>query len=174
MKNYYKILGLNLNATKKEISHAYKIFAKKYHPDINKEESVAEKFKVISESYRTLNNPLSKKNYDEKLKNYILKTYSSNTTNNAYQTNYNNMNKENIYAKYTNTNTNYTSNNNFYYKSDLKNSMKNVKNKKANFYLNNIKFFKVIKKLFLAPFSIIKFPFLVFKKFLNRISKRLK
>lgn len=172
MKNYYKILGLNLNATKKEISHAYKILAKKYHQDINKEESVAEKFKEISESYRTLNNPLSKKNYDEKLKNYILKTYSSNTTNNAYQTNYNNINKENIYAIYTNTN--YTSNNNFYYKSDLKNSMKNVKNKKSNFYLNNIKFFKVIKKLFLAPFSIIKFPFLVFKKFLNRISKRLK
>ena len=172
MKNYYKILGLNLNATKKEISHAYKILAKKYHLDINKEESVAEKFKEISESYRTLNNPLSKKNYDEKLKNYILKTYSSNTTNNAYQTNYNNINKENIYAIYTNTN--YTSNNNFYYKSDLKNSMKNVKNKKSNFYLSNIKFFKVIKKLFLIPFSIIKFSFLVFKKFLNRISKRLK
>ena len=116
MKNYYKILGLNLNATKKEISHAYKILAKKYHLDINKEESVAEKFKEISESYRILNNPLSKKNYDEKLKNYILKTYSSNTTNNAYQTNYNNINKENIYAIYTNTN--YTSNNNLYYKSD--------------------------------------------------------
>lgn len=52
MKNYYKILGLNLNATKKEISHAYKILAKKYHLDINKEESVAEKFKEISESYQ--------------------------------------------------------------------------------------------------------------------------
>ena len=37
--DYYKILGVKRNATKKEISKAFWWLSKKYHPDINKDEN---------------------------------------------------------------------------------------------------------------------------------------
>jgi curved DNA-binding protein CbpA len=38
-KDYYKALGVDKNASKEEIKKAYKTLAKKYHPDVNKENS---------------------------------------------------------------------------------------------------------------------------------------
>ena len=46
-KDYYKILGVNKTDTKEEIKKAYKKLAKKYHPDLNKDEGSTEKFKEI-------------------------------------------------------------------------------------------------------------------------------
>jgi molecular chaperone DnaJ len=53
-KDYYKTLGVEKNATKEEIRKAYKNLAKKYHPDLNKEEGSAEKFKEINEAAAVL------------------------------------------------------------------------------------------------------------------------
>lgn len=54
-KDYYKILGVNKNATSSEIKKAYRELAKKYHPDKNKGNIEAEeKFKEIQEAYDTL------------------------------------------------------------------------------------------------------------------------
>ena len=65
MKDYYKILGLNKNATEDEIKKAYRKFAKKWHPDKNRDNPKAEeKFKEIQEAYETLSDPKKKETYD--------------------------------------------------------------------------------------------------------------
>ena len=44
-KDYYKTLGVEKNASDKEIKRAFRKLAKQYHPDINKEPGASEKFK---------------------------------------------------------------------------------------------------------------------------------
>lgn len=65
-KNYYKILGLETSrVTIDEIKIAYRQSAKKYHPDLNIGDKLAEeKIKDINEAYRTLSVPASKRKYD--------------------------------------------------------------------------------------------------------------
>ncbi len=65
-KNYYKILNLETNrVSTDEIKNAYRIAAKKYHPDLNVGDKLAEeKIKDINEAYRTLSVPASKRKYD--------------------------------------------------------------------------------------------------------------
>jgi len=64
-KNYYSILGVGRNATKEEIKKAYKSLAKKYHPDLNKEEGSAEKFKELSEAAAVLADDDKRSQYDK-------------------------------------------------------------------------------------------------------------
>jgi molecular chaperone DnaJ len=56
MKDYHKILGIKRGASQEEIKSAYKILAKKYHPDLNKEPDAESKFKDLSEAYEALKN----------------------------------------------------------------------------------------------------------------------
>ena len=65
-KDYYKLLGLETpRVSIDEIKSAYRIAAKKYHPDLNVGDSLAEeKIKEINEAYRTLSVPSSKRKYD--------------------------------------------------------------------------------------------------------------
>src|SRR3989338_6200386 len=63
-KDYYKVLGLNKNATKEEIKKSYKRLARKYHPD-NKETGDDEKFKEINESASVLANDEKRQQYDQ-------------------------------------------------------------------------------------------------------------
>lgn len=66
VKNYYKILGLETSRVSiDEIKAAYRQAAKKYHPDLNVGDNLAEeKIKDINEAYRTLSVPSSKRKYD--------------------------------------------------------------------------------------------------------------
>ncbi len=65
-KDYYKILELeNSKVTAEQIKNAYRKQAKKYHPDVNVGNKVAEeKIKDVNEAYRILSNPITKKKYD--------------------------------------------------------------------------------------------------------------
>ncbi|AER67322.1 chaperone DnaJ domain protein [Thermovirga lienii DSM 17291] len=63
-KDYYKILGVDRNATQEEIQKAYRKLAKKYHPDANKDPAATEKFKEINEAYEVLKDPEKRKRYD--------------------------------------------------------------------------------------------------------------
>ena len=67
-KDHYKTLNIPPSSTLAEIKRAYRKLAHKYHPDKNtsKDEKTAERlFLQITESYKILNNPLSKREYDE-------------------------------------------------------------------------------------------------------------
>ena len=64
MKNYYEILQVTKNSTPEEIKKSYKKLAKKYHPDISKEQNAAEKFAEIQNAYEVLGDEEKKSYYD--------------------------------------------------------------------------------------------------------------
>ncbi|MFQ6062011.1 MAG: molecular chaperone DnaJ [Methanosarcinales archaeon] len=63
-RDYYEILGVDRNATEKEIKKAYRKLAMKYHPDRNKSKDAEEKFKEISEAYAVLSDKDKRSQYD--------------------------------------------------------------------------------------------------------------
>ena len=64
-EDYYKVLGLNKDASDGEIKKAYRKLAMKYHPDHTKgDKSAEEKFKKISEAYAVLSDKEKRKQYD--------------------------------------------------------------------------------------------------------------
>ena len=65
-KDYYKILELESSkVTEEQIKTAYRKQAKKYHPDVNVGNKLAEeRIKDVNEAYRILSNPTTKRKYD--------------------------------------------------------------------------------------------------------------
>lgn len=64
--DYYKVLGVDKNATQDEIRKAYRKMAKRFHPDINKDDPQAkERFQEINEANEVLGDPEKRKKYDE-------------------------------------------------------------------------------------------------------------
>tara|TARA_Y100001968_G_scaffold292556_1_gene297847 strand:+ start:123 stop:314 length:192 start_codon:yes stop_codon:yes gene_type:complete len=57
-KNFYDVLGINRKASKSEIKSAYRLQAKKHHPDTG---GSKDKFLIIQLAWETLNDPLKKK-----------------------------------------------------------------------------------------------------------------
>lgn len=62
-KDYYKILGVDKNASQEEIKQAFRKLAHQHHPD--KAGGNAEKFKEINEAYQVLGNPDKRKQFDQ-------------------------------------------------------------------------------------------------------------
>lgn len=67
MKDYYKILEIEENATEDQIKKSYRSLSKKYHPDINPDG--AEKFKEIAEAYEVLGDKDKRSQYDSSKNN---------------------------------------------------------------------------------------------------------
>ena len=65
MKNPYKILGVEKNASQKEIKKAYRDLAKKHHPDTADKSESDDRFKEISSAYSILSDPEKRKNFDQ-------------------------------------------------------------------------------------------------------------
>lgn len=65
-RDYYEVLGVEKNAGESEIKKAYRVLAKKYHPDMNPGDKEAEKkFKEASEAYAILSDPEKRRQYDQ-------------------------------------------------------------------------------------------------------------
>ena len=70
MKDYYYILGVDVNCSGDDVKNAYRKLSKKFHPDVNQNDSYFEsRFKEIQEAYETLSDPLSRKRYDAAFNN---------------------------------------------------------------------------------------------------------
>ena len=174
MKNYYKILQVDKDASPEIIKVAYKLLVKKNHPDLKEgsEKQIAEeKIKEINEAYDILSNPEEKAKYDQNLINEFISQEKYNEIinenmnlkkelnyfNNLYNKNnyakrqYSNM-YDNTWAKnYTQTNSqnNYNANRNNINKNNYKTDSK-----------EKLKTFIAIILTFLIIFAIFNIPFI--------------
>ncbi|MDD2619314.1 MAG: molecular chaperone DnaJ [Syntrophomonadaceae bacterium] len=64
-RDFYEVLGIDTKASPEEIKKAYRSKARKYHPDVNRDDPQAgEKFKEISDAYEILSDPQKREVYD--------------------------------------------------------------------------------------------------------------
>ncbi|ANB18069.1 DnaJ C-terminal domain-containing protein [Dokdonella koreensis] len=64
-KDYYEILGVKPDAKDAEIKSAYRRLARKYHPDVSKEDGAEDKFKAVNEAYEALKDGERRAAYDQ-------------------------------------------------------------------------------------------------------------
>ncbi len=64
-KDYYKILGVDKDASQEDIKKAYRRLAHKYHPDVSDEPDAETRFKELGEAYEVLKDPDKRRQYDQ-------------------------------------------------------------------------------------------------------------
>ncbi|MBA0632916.1 hypothetical protein Godav_001580 [Gossypium davidsonii] len=66
-QNHYTVLGVARNASSADIKRAYRLLARKYHPDVSKHSRASELFKSIRHAYEVLSNEVTRIRYDRTL-----------------------------------------------------------------------------------------------------------
>lgn len=64
-RDYYKVMGLERDASPEDIKRAYRRLARKYHPDVSKEPDAEARFKELGEAYAVLGDAEKRAAYDE-------------------------------------------------------------------------------------------------------------
>lgn len=62
--DYYATLGVPRTATQDEVRRAYRLLARKHHPDVDKSSGATQRFQQITEAYEVLKNPETRQRYD--------------------------------------------------------------------------------------------------------------
>ena len=68
--NFYKVLGISRDAKPEDIRSAYRLLARRYHPDISGHQD-AVRFREVQLAYETLSDPESRERYDRTLETSI-------------------------------------------------------------------------------------------------------
>ncbi|MCY2959629.1 MAG: DnaJ domain-containing protein [Planctomycetota bacterium] len=63
-QDYYAVLGVPRTATQDEVRRAYRLLARKHHPDVDKSEGATKRFQNITEAYEVLKDPATRQRYD--------------------------------------------------------------------------------------------------------------
>ncbi len=63
-RDYYDILGIARDASEEEIRRAYRVLARKYHPDVNKDPDASQRFSEVTEAYDVLSDQEKRQQYD--------------------------------------------------------------------------------------------------------------
>lgn len=107
-KTLYEILEVSEKASKEVIEKAYKVLAKKYHPDLQTEENKAKaenKMKETNEAYNVLSDDTAREKYDEELAS-IRENERQEELRNSREEAYSNVNMQNeVNIQYENQNT---------------------------------------------------------------------
>jgi len=64
-KDYYAVLGIDRSATQDEVKRAYRKLARKFHPDVNREQGAEDKFKEVGEAFEVIGDPEKRAAYDQ-------------------------------------------------------------------------------------------------------------
>ena len=133
MKNYYEILQVSHNASKEVIEKAYKVLAKKYHPDLQTSYTAKnyaeQKMREINEAYDVLSDDFLREQYDFEFRREKI----SNMNNNSSRVNTNMSNSDS--NEYDNSNQQQT--NNAQQNTNYNNSEKKKK-RRIEYRYNNI------------------------------------
>ncbi len=70
-KNLYAILGLSPTATANDIRDAYRLLARRFHPDVNRNEGAGVQFRDIAMAYEVLGDPQQRVHYDAQRQDFV-------------------------------------------------------------------------------------------------------
>src|SRR5574344_718885 len=98
--NYYELLGISKGAHDEDITRAYRVQAKKWHPDVNNDTTSGDIFKQLVNARDTLLDPVKRGEYDESLVRKATPLHKKNNAGNdsTYEENYTNEEKQ-FYTK---------------------------------------------------------------------------
>lgn len=63
-RDYYEVLSVDRSANEGEIKKAYRLLARQFHPDVNKDADAEARFKEVNEAYEVLSDPNKRAAYD--------------------------------------------------------------------------------------------------------------
>lgn len=72
LRTLYDDLEVSPHASQETITVAYRSLSKRYHPDVNKSSSAAERIRQINRAYSVLKEPKTRKEYDFKMRGFVL------------------------------------------------------------------------------------------------------